>query len=101
MELEKVRDLVIKAEITKLVELKPIDERYPYIFAMVASRKGIDKECMGIVESMLAKGEITQNDYKRYKRELLDQCMTSLERERVKEIISAIETYLLKIKPSS
>lgn len=93
--------MVIKSEIAKLVELKPVDERYPYVFAMVASRKGIDKECMGMVESMLARGEISQNEFKRYKRELLDQCIMSLEKERVKEIVSAIENYLLKIRPSS
>ncbi|MEM0004176.1 MAG: hypothetical protein QXE10_05610 [Desulfurococcaceae archaeon] len=97
--MEKVKDLIIKAEISKLVELKPVDERYPYVFALVASRKGIDKECVARVESMLAKGELTQNDYKRYRRELLEQCIMSLEKERIKEIITAIENYLVRIKP--
>ena len=85
----------------KLVELKPVDERYPYILALTASRKGIDKECISKVESMLSKGEITQNEYKRYKSELLEQCIMSLEKERVKEVISAMENYLARIKPSS
>ncbi|MEM4482108.1 MAG: hypothetical protein QXK88_00995 [Desulfurococcaceae archaeon] len=92
-ELEKVRDLAIKAEINKFVEIKPVDERYPHIFAMIVARRGIERECIARVESMLSRGELSQSEYKRYKRELLEQCIVSLEKERVKEVIAALEKH--------
>jgi len=97
-ELEKVRDLIVKSEISRLVEIKAVDERYPYIYIVTASTKGLDRECTSIVESMLAKGEISQLEYKRYRRELIEQCIVSLERERVKEIIAILESYLSKVR---
>jgi hypothetical protein len=99
-ELEKVRDLAVKSEILKLVEIRPVDEKYPYVFAMVAAKRGIDRECTSIVESMISRGEISQNEYKRYKKELLEQCLVSMERERIKEVISTLEDYISRIKGS-
>jgi hypothetical protein len=99
-ELEKVRDLAVKSEILKLVEIRPVDEKYPYVFAMVAAKRGIDRECASIVESMISRGEISQNEYKRYKKELLEQCLVSMERERIKEVISTLEDYISRIKGS-
>lgn len=96
-DLERVKDLVVKAEISKYVEVKPVDERYPHIFAVVVSQKGIDRECLSRVEAMLSRGEISQNDYKRYKRELLEQCIVSMEKERIKEIVNMLEKYVSKI----
>lgn len=96
-DLEKVKDLVVKAEIDKLVEIRPVDERYPYVYAVVASRKGIDRECISRIEAMLSKGELTQNEYKLYKRELLEQCIISMEKEKIKEIIAALERYISRI----
>lgn len=92
-ELDKVRDLAVKAEIDKLVEIRPVDERYPHIFALVVARRSIERECIAKVEAMLSKGELTQNEYKRYKRDLVEQCIISMERERVKEVISVLEKY--------
>lgn len=100
-DLEKVKDLIVKAEISKYVDVKLVDERYPYIYAVVASRRGIDKECLSVIESMLSKGELSQNDYKRYKRELLEQCVLSTEKERVKEVIAVLEKYIAKISTGS
>ncbi|MEM0246745.1 MAG: hypothetical protein QXH02_00385 [Desulfurococcaceae archaeon] len=96
-ELERVKDLVVKAEISKHVEVRLVDERYPHIYAVVVSRKNIDKECLSRIESMLSRGELPHNEYKRYKRELLEQCILSMEKERVKEVISVLEKYVAKI----
>lgn len=58
----------------------------------------IDRECLSKVESMLSKGEITHSEYKRYKRDLVEQCIISLEKERIKEIVSTLESYVAKIR---
>jgi hypothetical protein len=97
-ELQRVRDVLVKAEIDKLVEVKPVDEKYPYIVAVTASRRNLEHECVSRVDSLLAKGSISQDEYKRYRRELIEQCIISLEKERVKEIVKMLENYLAKIK---
>jgi hypothetical protein len=97
-ELQRVRDVLIKAEIDKLVEVRPVDEKYPYIVAVIASRRDLEHECVSRVDSLLAKGSISQDEYKRYRSELVEQCLISLERERVKEIVKMLENYLTKIK---
>jgi polyhydroxyalkanoate synthesis regulator phasin len=97
-ELQRVRDVLVKAEIDKLVEVKPVDEKYPYIVAVTASRRNLEHECVSRVDSLLAKGSISQDEYKRYRRELIEQCIISLEKERVKEIVKMLENYLNKIK---
>jgi hypothetical protein len=97
-ELERVRDVIVKAEIDKLVEVRPVDEKYPYILAVIASHRGLEQECVSIVDSLLAKGSISQEEYKKYRRELVEQCIISLEKERVKEVISMLEKYLARIK---
>lgn len=99
-ELEKVRDLIVKAEIDKYVEVRAVDDRYPYIYAVIAARKGIERECLSRIEALLSKGDLSQNDYKKYKRELLEQCIMSMERERVKEVVSTLDKYLSKISAS-
>ncbi|MCC6034678.1 MAG: hypothetical protein LM567_04190 [Desulfurococcaceae archaeon] len=99
-ELERVKDVIVKAEIDKLVDVRPVDEKYPYILAVIASRRGLEQECISTVDSLLAKGSISQDEYKRYKRELVEQCIISLEKERVKEIIDMLEKYLTRIKQS-
>jgi len=60
----------------------------------MASRKGLDKECISRVESMLARGEINQLEYKRYRRELVEQCINSMEKEIVKEVVANLEKYV-------
>jgi hypothetical protein len=97
-ELQRVRDVLVKAEIDKLVEVKPVDDKYPYIVAVTASRRNLEHECVSRVDSLLAKGSISQDEYKRYRRELIEQCIISLEKERVKEIVKMLENYLNKIK---
>jgi hypothetical protein len=97
-ELQRVRDVLVKAEIDKLVEVKPVDEKYPYIVAVTASRRNLEHECVSRVDSLLAKGSISQDEYKRYRRELIEQCIISLEKERVKEIVKMLENYLARIK---
>lgn len=99
-ELERVRDLVVKAGIEKYVDVKPVDERYPYIFAVAPSRRGLDKECISRIEAMLSKGELSQDEYKRYKTELLEQCIHSLESERAKKVVEVLEEYINKLKLS-
>ncbi|MEM1695767.1 MAG: hypothetical protein QXJ18_03110 [Desulfurococcaceae archaeon] len=99
-ELEKVRDLVIKAGIEKYVEIRPVDERYPYIMALVPSRRGLDRDCIALLERMLSRGEISQDEYKKYKIELLEQCILSLETEKAKEIVRILEDYYRKLKTS-
>ncbi|MEM1642273.1 MAG: hypothetical protein QW123_02485 [Desulfurococcaceae archaeon] len=99
-ELEKVRDLVIKSGIEKYVEIRPVDERYPYIMALVPSRRGLDRDCIALLERMLSQGEISQDEYKKYKIELLEQCILSLETERAKEIVRILEDYYRKLKTS-
>lgn len=96
-ELEKIRDLLVKAEIDKLIEVRLVDERYPYIYIAVIRRRGIERECLSRVEALLAKGSISQNYYKKYKRELIEQCINSLEREKSREIVEILERYLSKI----
>lgn len=100
-ELQRVRDVLVKAEIEKLVEVRPVDERYPYIMAVIASRRGLEQECVSRVDSLLAKSAISQDEYKRYRRELVEQCIISLERERVKEIVKILEEYLARVKQAS
>lgn len=97
-ELQRVRDVLVKAEIDKLVEVRPVDEKYPYIVAVTASRRNLEHECVSRVDSLLAKGSISQDEYKRYRRELIEQCIISLEKERVKEIVKMLENYLARIK---
>ncbi|MEM4717348.1 MAG: hypothetical protein QXE81_01130 [Desulfurococcaceae archaeon] len=97
-DLEKIRDFVVKSEIGKFVEIRQVDNKYPYIYALIPSKRGIDRECLSKVESMLSRGEISQSEYKRYRRELVEQCIISLEKERVKEIVSTIENYVTKIR---
>ena len=97
-ELEKVRDLVVKAGIDKYVEIRPVDERYPYIFAVVPARRGLDRECVTRIESMLSRGELSHNEYKKYKTELIEQCIISLEAERAKKVASELESYISKLK---
>jgi len=99
-DLEKVRDLVVKAEVDKVVEIRLVDERYPYIYIVSASRRGVERECISIIEAMLSRGELAQNEYKRYKRELLEQCIVSMEKERVKEVVSMLEKYVSRISSS-
>ncbi|MEM0325428.1 MAG: hypothetical protein QW733_00105 [Desulfurococcaceae archaeon] len=99
-ELEKVRDLVIKSGIEKYIEIRPVDERYPYIMALVPSRRGLDRDCIALLERMLSQGEISQDEYKKYKIELLEQCILSLETERAKEIVRILEDYYRKLKTS-
>ncbi len=97
-ELQRVRDVLVKAEIDKLVEVRPVDEKYPYIVAVTASHRNLEHECVSRVDSLLAKGSISQDEYKRYRRELVEQCIISLEKERVKEIVKMLENYLARIK---
>lgn len=99
-ELEAVRDLVIKAGIDKDVEIRPVDERYSYIIALIPSSRGIERECIAIIETALSKGELSQNDYKRYKSELLEQCVQSLRFEKVKKIVNTLEEYRAKLVAS-
>ncbi len=100
-ELQSVRDILVKAEIEKLVEVRPVDEKYPYIMAVIASRRGLEQECISRVDSLLAKSVISQDEYKRYRRELVEQCLISLEKERVKEIVKILEEYLARVKQAS
>jgi len=97
-ELQRVRDVLVKAEVEKLVEVRPVDEKYPYIMAVIASRRGLEQECVSRVDSLLVKGSISQDEYKRYRKELIEQCIISLEKERVKEIVKILEDYLARVK---
>lgn len=96
-ELDAVRDLTIKAGIDRDVEIKPVDERYSYILALIPSSKGLDRECLARVETALSRGELSQNEYKRYKSELLEQCIHSLRFEKVKKIINTLEEYRTRL----
>lgn len=91
----------MKAEIRELVEMKPADDRYPHILVLRPNRKMLVSECRAKVKKALSVGDISQLEYKKYSKELVEQCIVSLEREKAKEIVSVIEKYIAKVKQSA
>lgn len=100
-EKEKVEDFIVKSEIRELVEIEQADKRYPYIFVLRPNRRQLLSECQAKVKKALSDGEISQLEYKKYSKELVEQCIVSMERERVKEIIGVIEKYIARVRQST
>ncbi|MEM3926296.1 MAG: hypothetical protein QXU13_01765 [Desulfurococcaceae archaeon] len=99
-ELERIRDLIVKAEIQSLVEVKQVDPRYPYIYIVAVRKRLLEQECISRVNELLSKGEISQDEYKWYRRELVEQCIISMEREKSKEVSNVLEKYLERLRAS-
>ena len=99
-ELDTIREFIAKTGISKYVEVKSIDERYPYIYVVIPLKRGIERECIVQIESMLSRGMMTPNEYKKYKKELVEQCVVSMEKELVKKIINILEEYILGLTKS-
>ncbi|MGC8954195.1 MAG: hypothetical protein ACP5N5_05715 [Desulfurococcus sp.] len=100
-ELEKVRDLVIAAELKGLVEVKQVDPRYPYIYIVTPWTRSLEKDCVSRVNIMLTEGRLTQEEYKKYRANLIEQCMVSGEVEVSKRIVEALTRHINKLKSSS
>lgn len=100
-ELEKVRDLVIAAELKGLVEVKQVDPRYPYIYIATPWTRSLEKDCVSRVNIMLTEGRLTQEEYKKYRANLIEQCIVSGEVEASKRIVEALTRHINKLKSSS
>ncbi|MEM0378853.1 MAG: hypothetical protein QXP68_04405 [Thermosphaera sp.] len=100
-ELGVVKDFVIKSELTGLVTIRKADPRYEDIYIMTSSLKGFEQECVSKIDELLSRGQIALDQYKRMRAELIEQCITSMEHERVKQIIEKIERYYQKFVKSS
>ncbi|ADG90636.1 hypothetical protein [Thermosphaera aggregans] len=97
-ELPTVKDFVVKSELTGLVIIKKVDPKYEDIYILTASIKGFEQECISKVDELLSRGQIPLDQYKKMRNELVEQCITSMEHERVKEIIGKIEKYYQKLR---
>jgi len=49
------------------------------------------------VDELLSRGQIPLDQYKKMRNELVEQCITSMEHERIKEIVEKIEKYYQKL----
>lgn len=96
--LEDVKRLLVLAEVNELVEVKLVDEKYPYIYIATAWTRAVERECVTKVKELAAKNEIPPHIYKRYYPELVEQCILSKEKEMVKEIINRIRKYLERME---
>lgn len=100
-ELSTVKDFVVKSELTGLVTIKRADPKYEDLYIMTASLKGFEQECVSKIDELLSRGQIPLDQYKRMRAELVEQCITSMEHERVKQIIEKIEKYYQRISETS
>lgn len=95
--LEDVKQLLALAEINELVEIKLVDERYPYIYIATAWTRAVERECVTKVKELAARNEIPPHIYKRYYPELVEQCILSKEKEIVKDVINRLRKYLERL----
>ncbi|MCY0867745.1 MAG: hypothetical protein OWQ48_00725 [Desulfurococcus sp.] len=100
-ELENVRNLIIMAELKGIVEVKQLDPRYPGIYIATVWTKRIERECISLVEGMLSKGQLTPEEYKKYRNELIEQCIVSMEIEESKKVVEALSRYIDRLKSTS
>ncbi|QOR94139.1 hypothetical protein IMZ38_05760 [Thermosphaera chiliense] len=96
-ELPLVKDFVVKSELTGLVTIKKADPKYEDIYILTASLKGFEQDCISKVDELLSRGQIPLDQYKKMRSELVEQCITSMEHERIKEIVEKIEKYYQKL----
>ncbi|WP_440059721.1 hypothetical protein ACSU1N_00760 [Thermogladius sp. 4427co] len=99
-ELQSIRELVAKSELTGLVVVRRVDPRYEHLYILAPWSLDFEKECLSLVQNMLAEGRLSLNDYKRKRDSLIEQCIVSKERERVRVIIEKLENYIKSIKGS-
>ncbi|ABN70573.1 hypothetical protein Smar_1484 [Staphylothermus marinus F1] len=95
-EIDKVRELLVQADIRSLVRIRKADPRYPYIYVVVPWSREFENICVSRVKKMLAEGRIDRETYNKRYNEMITQCIRHYERERVKEIIEKLERYIGK-----
>ncbi|MEZ0394557.1 MAG: hypothetical protein ABWK00_05915 [Desulfurococcaceae archaeon] len=96
-ELERVRELVAKAELAELVSIRRVDPRYEDIMVLAPRTRDLEAQCVSWVQQLLAQGSIGPEEYKRDRLRLLEQCVRSRERERVRELMDKLRKYLERL----
>lgn len=99
-ELQAVRNLMTAAELKGLVEIKQVDPRYPGIYIATVWTRSIEKECLSRVDILLSEGRLSENEYKKYRAELVEQCILSMERELSRKIVDALSGYISRLRSS-
>lgn len=97
-ELENVKTLVALSGLGELVEIRLVDERYPGIYILTTWTRQIERECVLKIKELASRSEITSIEYKKYKRELIEQCIISKSREHAKKVVEILEDYSRKMK---
>jgi hypothetical protein len=97
-ELQSVRELIAKSELTGLVVVRRVDPRYEDIYIMAPWSLDFEKECLSKIQQLLADGRLSPDEYKRKRLSLVEQCVRSLEREKSRLIIERLEKYIKSIK---
>ncbi|ADV64592.1 hypothetical protein [Desulfurococcus mucosus] len=96
-ELQAVKDLIVAAELKGLIEIRQLDPRYPYIYVATVWTKSIERDCVTQVNNLLSEGRLTQEEYKKYRVELVEQCMVSREIEAAKRVVEALGRYIERL----
>jgi len=99
-ELQAVRDLMTAAELKGLVEIKQVDPRYPGIYIATVWTRSIERECLSRVDILLSEGRLSENEYKKYRAELVEQCILSMERELSRKIVDVLSGYISRLRSS-
>lgn len=93
-EIDKVRELLVKANIRNLVRIKKADPRYEYIYVVVPWSREFENICAAKVKELVADGMIDRETYNKRYNNLITQCIKHYERERAKEIVGKLEKYI-------
>jgi len=96
-ELENVRDFINRSGLNKLVLLRKADPRYEQIYILLPWSLDFEQICISRVKQILAEGGVNQDKYKKDYLLMIDQCINHLERERVREIIKFLESYINRL----
>lgn len=97
-ELENVKTLVALSGLGELVEIRLVDERYPDIYILTTWTRQVERECILKIKELASRSEITSIEYKKYRRELIEQCIISKSREHARKTVELLEEYLRKMK---
>lgn len=95
-ELELIRSFVKETGLNNLLVLKKADPRYDQLYILLPWSIEFHQDCVSKVHKLLAEGSIDRNSFKKNYVIMVEQCIRHYVRERIKEVINRLESYIAK-----
>ncbi len=89
---EEVRALINKTGLYRLVVVSTVDPRYPHIRIVAPNKRDCEARCVSKAQKLIAEGRVVREMANLFMIEYVAQCLRECEREKIKKIISVLET---------